>query len=285
MPDFSSAKLTIEGKKDIDKILTVFQTRIDFYGKVQDQYGKPVAGANVYYSAADQYFGDSSKYKGESGPDGSFSIKGIKGAGLYVEVSKDGYDRIPDQSYGGFAYGVPSGRPPPTAHEPAQFVLRKKAIADPLIVINNRQFKVPNGGRPLEIDLRTGRQAHANEGDLRIERWEDEKNRGARQKFSWKCRISVPGGGLVERDKNFDFQAPADGYQEAIEIDQPATLEVKWQSAKEVQYFVQLKDRTFARVSLELHAGYTNFLLLECYLNPSGSQNLEYDPAKKAAVR
>lgn len=285
LPPEVAAKLSEPDKVNIGKILEAFGAPIEFYGKVIDDRGAPVDGATIYYSVADQYFGDSSKYTGTSDSDGSFTISGVKGAGVYVEVSKEGYYRVTEKSYASFGYGVPSGRQPPSKDNPAIFVLRKKGIAEPLVYVSSRQYKVPRDGTPFEIDLRTGRQAGAGAGDVKVERWVSDQNKDAAGRFDWKCRISVPGGGLIEKTELFDFDAPENGYTEAVEIDMPKTLGSNWQRTKRVEYFLKLRDGPFARVVLTMHAGHNNFLVMESFVNPSGSRHMEYDPSKQASAR
>ena len=285
LPPEVAAKLSEPDKANIGKILEAFGAPIEFYGKVIDDRGAPIDGAIINYSVADQYFGNSSKYTGISDSGGSFTISGVKGAGVYVEVSKGGYYRVPEKSYASFGYGVPSGRQPPSKDNPAIFVLRKKGVAEPLVYVSSRQYKVPRNGTPFEIDLQTGRQAGAGEGDVKVERWANDQNKDESGRFDWKCRISVPGGGLIERTDLFDFDAPENGYTELVEIDMPKTLGSNWQRTKRAEYFVRLQDGSFARVALTMHSGHNNFLVMESFVNPSGSRRLEYDPSKQAAAR
>ena len=61
-----------------------------------------------------------------------------------------------------------------------------------------------------------------------------------------------------------------------------AQSDVGWRRDLSKDYFIRLADSTFARVKIELMVGGNfNFVVLESYLNPSGSRNLEYDPAKE----
>lgn len=285
IPDGLGAHFTTKDKENLGKILTVFKAPIDFYGKVQDQYGKPVAGARVHYSVADQYFGDSSKYEGTSSSDGSFSIIGSKGAGLFVDVYKDGYDGIHNQSGGSFGYGMPGGRQAPTKDNPAHFVLRKKAEAEPLIVVD-RDFLMPKDGSPLDISLRTGKVVPSGQGDLRIECWVDDQHRDARKQYEWHLRLNIPDGGLMERQNtDFAFEAPTDGYQSIEEFGMPQSAE-RWRDSFEKQYFAKLGNGTFVRMRVRITTGGDHFASITSYLNPKlGSRELEYDPQKEIRLR
>ena len=60
----------------------------------------------------------------------------------------------------------------------------------------------------------------------------------------------------------------------------PATREADWSSRAHRAYFLKLANGNYARVSFEMVAGGDHFFQLESFLNPSGSRNLEFDPAK-----
>ena len=100
----------------------------------------------------------------------------------------------------------------------------------------------------MSIDLATGRTG---QGSLQVASWiGDSKQRP----FDWRYLLSVAGGGLVERKGQFDFQAPVDGYQPAIEVNMAATAE-QWTSRLTRQYFARLADGRHARFSIRFYAG------------------------------
>jgi hypothetical protein len=276
-PD-STAVVSRNDAARLKTVLAVFSTPISFYGKVVDQNGEPVPGAKVYYGAADKYFGNSSKYSGISDANGLFSITGIRGAGLFVGVAKEGYAGT-KRSGDSFGYGIPRGSAPPTAENPAIFVLRKKAEGEPLIVLKHRSYEIPKNGVPVEIGLSSGKKVRAGEGNVRVESWVDDKDPSRRQ-FNWKCRISVPDGGLLERKDDSLFEAPADGYQPQDEMGESARDE-RWSGSRSKDYFVKTGSG-YGLVRFEMLADRrNNAFVIEAYLNPSGSRNVEYDPSKQ----
>jgi len=273
--------LTKGDQDNLAKITSAFGAPISFYGKVTDQYGEPVPDAKIHYSAADQYFGNSSKYEGTSASDGSFSINGIKGAGLYVSVYKNGYDGTP-KSGGGFGYGVPTGNRPPTGDNPAVFILRKKGPTKPLIVVSSRQYEVAKTGEPVRVSLKTGRKIITGQSDIEVRSWVRDGMKDEKGRFEWRCSISVPDGELARRQDDSVFEAPEVGYEATDEI-KMTLLDDKWKRDLGRDYFVRLHDNTYALVKIEMMAGGNyNFFLLESYLNPTvGDRNLEFDPAKQ----
>jgi hypothetical protein len=70
-----------------------WKTPIEFYGKVVDQDGKPVGGAIADVIWTDMSAKGSSQMEVTSDADGLFSITGIRGKGMTVQVNKDGYYR------------------------------------------------------------------------------------------------------------------------------------------------------------------------------------------------
>lgn len=268
----------------VELVKSIYSAPIAFYGKAQDQNGNPVPGANVRYSALDKFWQPGTKYEGITDVNGFFSIAGIQGAALSVQVSKDGYDRIYNQSDGSFSFGVPHDpqrdRQTPTKDAPTIFVLRKRAEAEPMLRISSRQFDVSRQGAPTEVNLSTGKVGPAGQGHLKVECWAE--NQG-KELYDWKCRVSVPGGGIVPRNAELDFEAPEDGYAAADEITMTANNpQQRWSREAERQYFLKLADGRYARAKLTIYTGDRTFFVLESYLNPSGSRNLEYDPTRRA---
>lgn len=281
IPEVPGRKLSDQDKSNIAKIVQAFSAPIDFWGKVIDQHGDPVIGAAAHYSAADKYFKDGTKYKGTSDAQGLFSISNIKGAGLFVNVAKQGYYGT-EQSGRSFGYGTSSGEAPPTKENPAIFVLHKMGETEPLIKLETGGVLVPQDGTPHKLSLRRERGrflSGSSNADLQIELWSGYKPPPPHgQRYDWRVRVSVPNGGLVERGGTFNFEAPKDGYTAAFEFAMPATTE-RWQSRLEKEFFLKLADGCYARIDLKVIAGGDIFVVLESYLNPKpGSRNLEFDP-------
>lgn len=267
----------------------IYSAPISFYGKVVDQFGHPVAGASIQYDAVDKFWAQGSNYHGTSDATGAFSITNIGGAGMVVGVMKDGYDAIDGKSSQSFGYGMGADeyrKKPPTHDNPAIFVLRKKGKAEPLVVVSSRQYEVNRTGTPTAIDLKTAGAGTSGPDDIQVGISTDEQSIDARGHYDWAFSISVPGGGLVDRNDETQFTAPEEGYvpQEQIQVNNNDPSQ-RWSSALDRQYFVKLADGRYARVSLTAYVGVRTFVVLESYMNPSpGDGNLEYDPQVQAAA-
>jgi len=275
--------MAAERNEEAAKIVTgVFNAPISFFGRVEDQNGVPVSEARVEFGAVDKFWAPGSNYQTASDANGLFSITGIKGAGLTVGVSKEGYDGIKGLSYQSFGYGMPpdsTRKAPPHKDAPAVFVLRKKANTEPIFSIH-RDVPVPKDGTPVEVSLRTGKAVSQGKGDIMIECWTFDSNKDAQGRYEWRFRLSVPGGGLVARtEPQLSFEAPESGYVPAVEVNM-SSASIRWQRDSDDQYWLKLRNGTFARMRCRITTGGDHFASITAYLNPSGSRNLEYDENK-----
>ena len=266
------------------RFTAAFLTPISFYGKVVDQYGLPVSEANVKLSSNDKPLGGNpSEYSRNTDANGLFSISGIVGLTLAVEVSKPGYRVMPPvdnktASSGIFEYGLSSAKGPYQANRnaPTIFTLHKYGQLVALKKVGEKNFKVARDGTPLSIFLDNNHQ-------IVIRCINTELNRPAGQReYDWRLEINVLNGGLIIRKDSFVFEAPESGYQSGEIINMPTSLPIgQWRDSVQRSYFIQFNDNTFARVNLDMQAGGDHFVVWESFLNPTpGSRNLEFDPAK-----
>jgi hypothetical protein len=270
----------------IQQVEDEWRAPVDFYGRVVDETGRSISGAAIHFSLNGP--SGTEALQGESDVEGYFSLTGKQGKQMSVTVSKEGYyssrrDRI------GFRYAGDDENFVPDSGNPIIFHLQKEGEAEPLIHIaspiwGGKGFRTPRDGTPVEISLITGNVVPLGEGNLRVECWTYDQGKHG-EKYDWKCRISVPGGGLIRHMQEFPFLAPLSGYQPSDEIDMSASLDKGWSSSVKRDYFVRLADGKFARVNFEMIAGGDHFFLLESFLNPSGSRNLEFDGEKRIVLQ
>ena len=265
---------------------------LHLYGLVVDQEGNPVSGASVTYSVSNKIINTESilgNTRGEtvSGPDGRFEID-QRGLGISVRVSKEGYYQIlgddPRASARAFYNGDNPGKNDnllPSSSAPAVFVLRKRGDPVPLVQLPRRSVMVTKDGTPTEICLATGKKASTGKGDLRVEAWTNDQAPNAKGRYDWRCRVTVPGGGLLEAKGNFAFEAPENGYAQSIELGEEAD-QPRWLGDAERQLFVRLADGRHARIKFKMIARGEHFFVIESALNSEpGSRNLEAAPTPK----
>lgn len=263
--------------------MAAFLTPIAFWGKAVDESGWPVSGATVKLGANDNPnpMGEGSTYELTTDANGLFSIQDIRGISLSVQVSKDGYYSA-DQSRGKANYVLKNNTdlPVPTPDNPSIFVLRKMGEAAALVRAEN-SANLSKNGAPVMIDLELGKASA--QGDVKVECWVQDQgvDTSVYNPYDWRCIISVPGGGLIERTGSLDFTAPASDYRPSDEIQMPKTAE-KWRQQASKEYFIKRANGTFGRVQIRVVTGANNYVRFESYVNPeTGDRNLQYDPAKQ----
>lgn len=253
-----------------------WRTPIEFYGKVVDEITNPVADADVRFVWTDLSPDGSSEKQTLSDANGLFSLTGVTGKNLIVQVSKQGYYAYVPSGLS-FSY---AGQPQnfiPDSGNPVLFRLKKKGVAQPLVRFK-KPFSVPKDGSPIRVDLATGTLTASADASLEVQCWTQDGEKKAGWQFDWKCRISVTGGGVQSCVEDFPFLAPVSGYLSSDEIDVAVRKDQEWHPDVERRYFVRTADGRFGRIVFRMVAHGDHFCLIESYFNPSGSRNLEYDP-------
>ncbi|HEX7653519.1 MAG TPA: carboxypeptidase-like regulatory domain-containing protein [Verrucomicrobiae bacterium] len=252
-----------------------WRTPIQFYGRVVDENTNPVTGAQIDFRCNDFSETGTSIFKSTSDEQGMFSIQGISGKLLTVNVTKAGY-YTSKQDNDSFYYAGQNVNFTPDIYNPVLFHLRKKGKAESLTVVSYPGFahivQLHHDGTPIELDLLNGTQTPAGTGQLKLEFWKSTAGSNDRN-FDWKLQLSVPGGGLVSTDEEFAFQAPQNGYQPSILIDMSATNQ-SWQGEIRNKYYIKLSDGKFGMIDFYLLPRNGAFTVHSA-INPTGSQNLE----------
>ena len=270
--------------KALENAKDQWRTPIAFYGKVVDEKGDPVAEANVHFTWTDLSRDGSSESQTSSDGYGLFALQGVTGKNLHVEVSKGGYYSYnPSGLYYNYAGGEVQIFVPDMAN-PAVFRLKKRGVAQRLIHVHAgagglEGIRTPKDGSPIGVSLTTGNEV-SEQGDLIVQCWTDDQGKTSGQDYNWRCQVTVPGGGILQRNDDLDFQAPTNGYQPSDLVDMPASLGNQWSRDVKRNYFVRLANGNYARINFEMIAGGTHFFQLESFLNPNGSPNLEFDPSQ-----
>jgi hypothetical protein len=248
---------------------------INFYGKVIDENGDPVADAMINFGWTDLPPTGHSTAQTKSGVDGRFLLTGKTGKNLLVEVAKQGY-YTSKQNRDSFTYRGNNDNFVPDPQNPQTFYLKKHGQAEPLIVIK-KNTRIARDGTPFLLDLKGAKLPKAQTHQIRVECETHDEIRQPDKRYDWRCRVSVPNGGLVESTNEFWFTAPETGYQSQAEINMPASAGEYWKSDVEKHYFLKFADGTYGRMFFAMVAAGDHFCMVESYINPSGSRNLEYD--------
>ena len=245
--------------------LDIDNSPIDFWGKVVDDKGSPVAGATATIAISGNPVGGAPPaFSLPSDAGGLFSLTGRKGLGIQVSVAKDGYYPAPTLNLD-YAVKGTANQPFPTAEYPSLFVLIAKGPTPALI---HKQIRVPLllNGTPVEINLALGKVAAAGRGDLKVETWVLGKGVNSGHNYSWKCRVTVPEGGL-QAQTGTDFKAPLTGYSPQDEeiMEAEATT---WSGRMQRQYVLVISGKRYVSLHFQMITGWKNYLDLDYFLNP-----------------
>ena len=253
-----------------------------FYGKVIDQFGNAVAGANVKVSWSGLDPDESTFMNVISDKNGAFSISGVNGKRLGVDaIEKIGYvlsTKIQrDFEYAAFfdeTYCIPDQKTPKI------FLMHKKSDVESLIAISKR-FEISSDGIS-PINLKTGRSEYP---DLSIEILENKIEYDPikmTRTTKWSARLHAYSGGIQPVNVEFATIAPESGYQSAISINQDTPQPAGFQSGSLYsggRFFVKTESG-YAFVDFRMVPGHKGFRVIS-YLNPNvGSRNLEFDSSK-----
>jgi hypothetical protein len=252
---------------------------ISFYGRVLDDSGQPVPGADVHFEWNSL---DSSgemvreEARTTSDADGRFSLLGKTGKRLFVDVLKEGYYGEPTNRVA-FEYAVPyEGLFLPQRDRPVTFGLRKKGPGAELItsqrgVRPDLGVRAPRDGTPVRVDLLSRKVGEA--GQLEISQAKPEYEHW-RQATEWTFRMAIPDGGFVEYHGEFPFQAPEAGYQPTVEF-RFSSRETNWAATLQKQYYIafgqpRLYGRLLVETTIEMQGARLTYAV-----NPDGSRCLE----------
>lgn len=260
-----------------------WKTPIEFYGEVVDQDGRPVEGAIADVIWTDVSAKGSSEMQVTSDASGLFSITGIRGKGMTVQVNKVGYYRQISDARSAFEYAgfwEPSYHIPDSAN-PVIFRLRKMGEGAALMRNGPNLLGLMPGGDPSFFDLERGRKSKGRR-DFAVRLTRGEKN--GDQKFDWGVTFESvgAGSGLQESKEEFMTEAPESGYQPSWTFSQKAD-DKNYQRELQTKFFVKTASGQFARIEVWILPEYNDAaaMTLVSYLNlKPGDRNLEFDPSR-----
>lgn len=273
-------KLDEERRRMIEEGKDQWRAPINFFGKVVDEKGAGVPNVQISFGWTDLSPTEGySRAQTTSDADGLFSLLNRTGKHLSVSLAREGY-YVSAADNKSFEYGDPYSRPNPQPTSPVIFHLRKKGKAEPLLPCDFPGFakivQLRRDGTPTELNLATCGIAASGGGHLKLEFWGDKIERSTRR-FNWKLRVSVPNGGLLETEEEFNFEAPETGYKPVLEINMPESAE-NWRTDFQRKFFIRLPDGKYGRIEFTLLAR-NGVFTVSSGINPSGSRNLEFDSA------
>ena len=203
-----------------------FENRIpiNFYGKIVDQFGNPVEGAQVdmWWWTIDSPTGKSERTV-HSDSQGMFSLAGKKGKRLVMSFSKEGYYGAASENQTSFEYADPyiDTYHDPDPRNPVKFLMRKKGTPANLFR-GDVDLRLREPGASSGIDLFAGKAAEAGQGQMQVTTWKPDLSEKEAKNMSifpydWKIKLEIGDGGFIANKDHFPLTAPENGYQTTIE--------------------------------------------------------------------
>jgi hypothetical protein len=255
---------------------------INFYGRVLDENEQPVSDATIAAQWSDLSPNGATNETTFSDDQGFFSITGKTGRGITIRVSKHGY-HTPKRQRISFDYADfwEANYHVPHPNNPVIFHLRKTKQGEAL---RSGEFRpaIPSDGTPVRFNLLNGGRVSP-DGQLEIAAVTNTEQYPPRI-FNWRASILVPGGGLIEYNDDFPFEAPEGGYQPSVEFDMP-TNALNWKPLVEKSYFIKFgSPPKYGRIQIRLN-GASQKASVSYWVNPSGSRNLEANTTEQVSSR
>jgi hypothetical protein len=250
-----------------------WKSSVNFYGKVVDQDGMPVPGANIRFDWTDLSPQGTSIKETASDDAGLFSLVGQHGKFLEVNVSKDGYYTGREGNRFDFEYAdfADENYYEPDPNAPVVFHLRKKG--EPAQLIHRRTlYGITVDGKPHYFDLVAGKKQVGGSptGDLVVQ-----LNRSAvspQNEYTWSASVEAVNGGVLQSSDESMLEAPEGGYQQSLQVsgDRNNQPDLNF-------FFTSRNGQIYGRMTVRFEPNYTMgpAINMDYYVNPSGSRNLE----------
>jgi hypothetical protein len=279
---------------------TLNHNPIRFYGRAVDQFGNPVAGAEVRGSVLYNTGGKSGRKLATTTTDaaGYFQFSGLEGQSLGLDIAKEGYEFATGSAFFWYSYfEADHKRHQPDPRNPVVLTLWKKQ-GPASLVRYEKSWRFPANAGPVRIDLESG-EISGPSADLivTVSRSPLGMPYGARG-FAWRATIEAVEGGLVRADRSDYYNlAPVAGYVPRLDFSQEAQSVLAaqeqqakwtWQEGVADTFFVTSRaGKNYARVSLRIRPNVDRqegdneaLIAVNVWLNPNRSRNLECDPSK-----
>ena len=247
---------------------------IEVYGLVVNQSNQPIAGATatMRWVALD---GNTPARSVATDANGRFSISGIQGNGLCVDVEKEGYSsfRTARQSFG-FLCAADHNFYVPDSNNPAIFRLWEYSNPEPMYDVRRANMPLSVDDKTHWMDVLAGRMTNSGQVGFSVLRVDP---------TNWLAGYTITihaaeGGGvkLAALDDELMFEAPENGYQPEIRIVQPPGY--VFEKGKILRFYLRTPDQRYAAMDIQVsqnNRGQAS-VTTQMYLNPSGSRNLQF---------
>ena len=262
-----------------EKLRMDYSMPIDFWGKVIDHSGNPIAGVKAEVTVEE--LTGRKPHVVFSDENGRFELLGKRGSKIRVTVSREGYAATADDKIGAnissrMIYYSMKGMPaytPPTRDNPQIFMLRKKNPPAKLAHAAQRTISLDTIGSPNIAKL----EADGKSVEIVVRCWSSCPVPFTYDKYDWRAEVQVVGGKLRPITEFDPVTAPTEGFQELFRVEMPKDLEQGWKATNIGQrdFWIQFDDDTYAKSRVEVKTGRVHEVDAEVWFNLDGTNNFE----------
>jgi hypothetical protein len=257
---------------------------IDFYGKLEDQFGNPVAGAEIKGSirVISGVRQSTDWLTTTSDANGLFQFHG-RGQDISTMPSKKGYALASLNGGGNYSMLAPEEeRAHPDPNNPVVVKMWKLQGAEPLLSID-QQYKLHYTGTPVSFDLVAGKIVSEG-GDVKITVNRPPGVISGRNPQDWSLQIEAVNGGLMDSrgQEAVTYAAPDNGYQPSEAFTMSTTSNSWYQAVHQSFFLTSRNGQIYGKLRLSFHInsepdGFMN-VSFGGVVNTNGSRNFEGDP-------
>jgi hypothetical protein len=255
---------------------------IDFYGKLEDQFGDSVADAKIkgsirVISGTRQ---STDWLTTTSDANGLFQFHG-KGQDIGMMPSKQGYTLATTGTL--FKYSRMENRPfASDANNPIVIKMWKLQGAEPLVSIN-QQYKLSYTPTPIRFDLLAGKIVSEG-GDVKITVDRPAGIVSGSNPQDWSLKIEAVNGGVMDSggQEAVTYAAPESGYQPDATFMMSIRSNTWYQAVHQGFFFTSRNGQIYGKLGVSFHInrepGELMIVNFGGVANTNGSRNLEADP-------
>jgi hypothetical protein len=283
LPDVSSPPPTKTKLEQMRELIPLVNVPILFFGKLEDQFGNPVAGAEITGNVTvyNGFAGTHEKVLATSDANGFFKLDGGRGQMLGVMPRKPGY-ALASLNAGG-NYSEDSEKQHPDPNNPVVVKMWKFEGPEPLLKINQRH-KFDYKDAPINFDLLTG-QTVQNGGDIRIIVERVQGILSSRNRQDWSIKIEATDGGIMDAagQEVVTYWAPETGYEPYVLLTFSTNAPYKWAEGFTKGFFVESrKGQIYSKLGISFginrNPDDAMDITFSGVANTNGSRNWEGDP-------
>jgi len=258
----------------LTQLMKMEESPIDFYGRVVDENGRAIQGAEVDYviRGVGTYADTPAPGSTQNGmlisdSLGSVNLLGKRGVGLTIStIKKEGYKSPPYVALS-FTFNFRSSKRT-SIENPALLMVVKNGIPGAYMVYE-KTFKVSMAGLPFDLIVP--------DADITFHVIMNSYKRPSdRRDYRWSSSISMTGGKFQQIAGEIPSLAPIDGYVEKMEFSYPSLTE-RWQSGVRLQGVYRTDAGKYGNFSIQVAAEDATDVSLgagRVFFNPSGNRNI-----------